>query len=86
VVLVKQAVGEIGPKVEFLVRTPGVRIAIDRKAILIAREKIGPVRHAVDRVGFAQRPIGRIGIGKKRRIQLAQIETARRRVCPAILD
>ena len=38
-VLVEQAVGKIRPEVEPLVRSPGVHVAIDRKAIVVAGEE-----------------------------------------------
>jgi hypothetical protein len=74
VMLVEQAVGEVRPEVERLVGAPGLNLAIHREAIVIAREKIGAVRHPMNRVEPAQRLIGRIGVFEEFRIEPAHIE------------
>jgi hypothetical protein len=74
VVLVKQAVGEIRPEVDLLVRAPGRGIAVDLKAIVVPRQEVRTIRHAVDRIAFAQREVCRIGIIEKIRAEPAHVE------------
>jgi hypothetical protein len=53
VVLVQKAFAEVRAEIELFVRTPGIRIPVNREAIVIAREKVRPVGHAVDGVKLA---------------------------------
>ena len=84
VMLVEQAVGKIRPEVEPLVRAPGVHVAIDRKAIVVAGEEARAIGHAMDRVELAERAIGRIGVVEEFRTQPAQIELGRRAPRPLL--
>jgi hypothetical protein len=77
VVLVEQTVGEIRPEIDLLVRAPACRVAVDFGAIVIAREKIRAVRHAMDRIVLAQSAIDRVGVVEEFRIELSQIEGER---------
>jgi len=77
VVLVEQAVGEVGSKVVSLVRAPGFGVAIDRGAVVVAAEEIRPVRHAMDRIVLAQCAVERERIGQERGIEPLEIEGER---------
>ena len=78
VVLVEQAVAEIRLELELLVRAPGVGVAIDRDAVVVAGEEIRAVGHAMHRVVLAERAIGRIGVVEEFGAEPAQIELGRR--------
>src|ERR1700754_4316840 len=73
--LEQRAVAEIRLEVDCLVRAPRFRIAIDRRAIVVAAQEIGSIRHAVDGIVLAQRPIDREGIVEERRIEPLDVET-----------
>ena len=83
-VLVEQAVGKIRPEVEPLVRAPGVHVAIDRKAIVVASEEARAIGHPMDRVELAERAIGRVGVVEEFWTEPAQIELGRRAPRPLL--
>src|SRR5262245_4072109 len=74
-VLEQGAVAEIGPEVDFLVRAPRLRIAIDRRTIVVAAQEIRSIRHPVDRIMLAQRPVDGKGIVEEGWIEPLDVET-----------
>ena len=89
VVLVEEAIGEVGPEIEFLVRTPNCGVTIDRQTIVVARQKIRSVRHPMHRIELAERAVGRVGVVKEGSGQLLQVESGdrsrrRRNFAPAV--
>src|SRR5207247_1902270 len=75
VVLIKKAVAEIRFEIDFLVGAPRPGVAVDVDEIVVAGEKIGAVRHAMNWVVFTQCPIGRIRIVEERSIEMFEIES-----------
>src|SRR5215469_10967290 len=76
--LIEQALAEIRTKIDALVGAPDVLVVIDGDAILVAREEIRSVRHAMDGIVFAQGVVKREGIVEKARLEMFQIERQRR--------
>ena len=79
VVFVQLAVAEIRLEVDCLVGAPGHGIAIDGDKIVVAREKIRAVRHAMHRVVLAQRAVSGIRIVEECRIEPFEIERGGKR-------
>jgi hypothetical protein len=77
VMLVQEAVAEVRPEVVRLVRAPGVGVAIDCGAIIIAAEEIRSVRHAMDRIVLAPRAVERARIGEEAGVEPLEVEGER---------
>src|SRR5262249_467920 len=76
--LIERAIAEIWPEVDLLVGAPGLGIAIDSDAILVTREKIRAVGHAMDWVVSSKRAVERKGIVEKAPLDPLQVEGERR--------
>src|SRR5689334_6096154 len=76
VVLVKQRTAVFRKKFLFLVRAEQFCVFVDVYQIVIARQKPGAARHALDRLVFAQRAVGRIGVDVEFARQLLDVELA----------
>ena len=76
VMFIEQAVAEVRPEIDFLVRTPRRGVAIDPHQIVIAGQEQRSVGQTMDRRGLAQRRVDRIGIVQKPGIEMAKVKAA----------
>ena len=74
VMLVERRRAVLGPELLLLVGAEALGVLVDRDEVVVARQEVGPVRTAVDRIPTAQRVIGRKGIVVERVGQLQRIE------------
>ena len=73
---VQQAVAEVRPEIDFLVRTPCRGVAIRPPPDVIAGQEQRSVGQTMDRRGLAQRRVDGIGIVQKPGIETAKVKAA----------
>src|SRR5262249_49603812 len=75
VVLIEKAVAEIRFEVDFLVGAPRPGVAVHVNEIVVAGEKIGAIRHKMNRIVLTQCPIRRVRVVEERSIEMFEIES-----------